>query len=101
MVDQKITFFKLTLGRNDARSSDVALPNRLQATTPNTISAPVAIHAATAPALFNHFPTFKPRTLSATAKPRPTTAADMKYARLEDHACQDGPPTNRTLPAAK
>jgi hypothetical protein len=101
IVDQKITSFRLMLGTSDGPSIGVADPKRLHDTAPSTIRSPAGIHAAIPPALLSHLPTFNPATFSVTASARPAIDAVMKYVLLVDHACHDGPPMNRALPAAK
>src|ERR671937_383082 len=101
IVDQKITSLRLMLGTSAAAVIGVADPNRPAATTPNTMRNRSGTHAAAAPTLFSHLPTFSPTRFRSTAIERPTIDTAMKYGPLVESDCHDGPPMNTTLPAAK
>src|SRR5262245_50407391 len=101
IVDQKITSFKLVLGTNAGADIGVADPKRRHATMPSTMSASAGIQLAIAPRLFSHLPTFRPTTFSVTARTRPLIDTAMKYALFDDSDCQDAPPMNNALAAAK
>ena len=96
-----MTSFSPVLGTNADGGIGVADPNRFHATAPRTIRNAAGIHEATAPALFNHFPTLRPTTFIVTATPSPIIATTMKYVLFEDQACHEGPPINSAFAAAK
>jgi hypothetical protein len=55
----------------------------------------------TAPRLWSHLPTPRPRTLSETATASATSEKTMWYAGLSLSPCQPAPPTKSALAAAK
>src|ERR1700693_3020626 len=91
-TDQKTMSLRRVVGVSVARVNDVADPKRHHARVPIPISKAIGTHIPTAPALFSHLPTLRPRMCKSVPSSSAEQANIMKKAGLFDSPSHWLPP---------